>query len=120
MRRSPSDRNAMARPAYVDFRLDWVVELARLERATSTRRFNAIENLLSLLTRQWRGGSELRVARDVRLSERTARALAGWVETKGPATGETLSVTTGDVVDEAVPDGWIRLLLTEPELGSQS
>ena len=113
-RHSVSDPDR-GRVVHIEVRLDWLIRFARLKKAGAHRRLNAVENLVSALTRPWREGLTLIADREIRLSAQTARALAEWVECRGaPAARDAerlLAITTGDVVDEAVPGGWIRVLL---------
>jgi len=115
MRRCPlrPEPTVSARPIHAEFRLDWLVRVARLANATPDRRLNAVENLLSALTQPWSEGGTLVPTRDIRLSPRTARALATWVQRRAPAVNRArerlLAITTGETVDNAVPDGWIRV-----------
>ena len=116
MSRPPHSDRVCARPLHIELRLDWLIGLARLERAAPARRLNALENLVVELCRRWRDDrARLDPTRDFRLSAQTSHALAEWVQLRGPAVGRDverlLSVTTGTVVDNEVPDGWIRVLL---------
>jgi hypothetical protein len=103
------------RVLYVEFRLEWLIDLAQLEMATPARRLNAIENLTSQLTRQWRGTRSLVLSQDFQLSRATFHALFAWVHRRAPVSGPSAarlhSITTSDTLDNSVPEGWIRVLL---------
>jgi hypothetical protein len=89
------------RIVHVEFRLDWITRVARLEKATPDRRLNAIENLLTALTKGWREGGMPILAPDIRLSGQTCHALAEWVQLREPAVNRAaerlLSLSTGAV-----------------------
>src|SRR5258705_12915200 len=90
MRQTPAYqgcRRMSPRPIHIDFQLDWIVQVAQLERATPCRRLNAIQNVLAALTQRWTGDQAepahepVRVERRLELTERDAvqvrRALGG-------------------------------------------
>jgi hypothetical protein len=107
--------DSVARPIHVEFRLDWIIQLARLDKASPERRLNALANLLTALTQRWRADALPISYRDLKLSAKTCRGLSHWIQLRGPAVGDAearlRSFTTGEVADELVPDGWIRVLL---------
>jgi hypothetical protein len=102
---------------HVEFRLDWPIALSQLENATPDRRLNAIENLVTALSRSWRRADHaIKPARDLRLSRATYKALAAWVELREPAVGgarvRLADYASGCVVDDRlVTEGWLKLII---------
>jgi hypothetical protein len=118
---SPIPRRAtLAEPGialYVDFALPFVLAQYPLRYAPAHRRLNAIENILALLSRPWRPGAPvIRHAAELRLSAATRDALLQWVRADEPdgglARSRLLVYQSPALIDDAVPDGWLRLLLS--------
>ncbi len=103
------------KPVSLDVRLDWLILQTGIVKSSADRRLNAIENQLASLSRQWRGSDRVEVAREVRLSPLTFCELCAWLSKRGnpdACTAERLTVYSA-ARDDLVPDGWLRMLLTE-------
>jgi hypothetical protein len=93
----------MAHLAFVEARLDWLIEQSRMVHSPAHRRQNAIETMLATLTGSPR---PIHPAREIRMSESTRRQLLLWVEAREPASGTCLS-TLGclSIRDRALREG---------------
>ena len=102
-------------PAYLEFKLSWLIDRADLTTSNPYRRLNAIENLITQLAHQWRDHLRpLDVAREIRMSEATRLSMRAWIEAEQIATGETIvrlaAYGSAAVRDQSVAEGWIRLI----------
>jgi hypothetical protein len=103
---------------YLEFRLDWLLQLADLGRAPTYRRLNAIQNLLTDLAGDWRKRrGPLNPLAEVQMSARTYHDLVTWIELRAPAVGvdqKRLSEYAPRVkARERMLDGWVRLLVQD-------
>ena len=103
-------------PAYLEFKLSWIIERSEITNPSPFRRLNSIENLITQLAHQWRDHLRpLAVEREIRMSEASRVAMCAWVEGEQIASGETAlrlaAYGLAAVRDETVAGGWVRLLI---------
>lgn len=104
-------------PSFLDVRLDWLIAQSGIEHGDAFRRLNAIENQLANLASQWRAWRPIDPAREVRMCEATRDQLVMWI---GEVASDSIHVLerlviyhSKAVLDNAVPEGWVRLVLNE-------
>ena len=97
----------------LDVRLDWLTLQTGMVKSLADRRLNALENLLAMVTQQWRGSDPVDVAREVRLSTPTLGELHTWLNKCGSPDARTTERLRlyAKAQDDMVPDGWLRVLL---------
>ena len=107
----------MPRTTHVDYLLRFVIERSIAAGHGIAGRLDALERTLVGLTRAWRPDAPLAPARELRVSEETLDEMLAWVEGgERPDSGvlERLGVyASGAVTDAAVPEGWVRIRLTQ-------
>jgi hypothetical protein len=88
MKRSETHPTSKSELLAIECRLDWLIQLADLERADPGRRLNAVENLTAeMLARLTGRRRRIHPRTDVHLSPFTYVALMRWVEQRVPAEG---------------------------------
>jgi hypothetical protein len=103
------------KPVSLDVRLAWLILQTGMVTSSADRRLNAIENLLASLSVQWRGSRPTDAALEIRLSPATLDELCTWLCKRGnpdARTTQRLKVYSS-ARDGLVPDGWLRLLISE-------
>ena len=100
---------------HAEFSLEFLIERAAIKAGVPIRRLNAIENLLMLLTRQWRVDVPIRPQHELRMSGDTRDRLVACITEVGnldDRTLERIAVYRGDqLILEEVPTGLLRVLL---------
>lgn len=109
---SPS---AVGAPLHVEFALAHVIAHARIQNVSAVRRLNGIENTLAALAVEWREWSPIDPLRELRMAESTLTSLTMWVRDGGAdqhsVARRLADYSSSRIVDQAVPPGWVRLLL---------
>lgn len=102
---------------HVDFDLPFLIERCGVRQPRPDRRLNGIENTLAALSRQWRPWDRgLDPVTELRVSTATCDALLQWVQAEersgGRARARLAAYHSPPVIDDTVPDGWLRVLLS--------
>jgi hypothetical protein len=102
-------------PLHVEFSLPFLIEASGIEARTAKLRLNGLENAISTLARPWRPRLPIAPARELRMAAATRGKWLEWIEVDDgydPHTIARLGVyASGAVVDDDVPEGWVRLVL---------
>jgi hypothetical protein len=100
---------------HVEFSLVFLIERSEIVAGGPDRRLNAIENLLMLLSRKWRGAQPIRPRQELRMATDTRDQFIVWVSATGAVDGHTrgrLDLYRGNgLILEDVPSGLLRILL---------
>jgi len=92
-----------------------LIEASGIQAAIAKLRLNGLENTITTLARAWRPRLPIAPARELRMSAATRGQWLEWIEvdtTYDPHTIARLAVyASGAVVDDRVPEGWVRLVL---------
>ena len=109
-------------PAHIEFDLPFLIERCGVTVPLAERRLNGLENVMTMLAKQWREIHPIAPARELRMSPATLNAYVRWVLGGEPANGNAaVSLDAyGRVVDVTVPEGWVRLLLSDRPDGVRS
>jgi hypothetical protein len=102
-------------PVHVEFTLEYLIRRADAG-VVPDRRLDGFERTIARLARSWRPDRPIAPARELRMADETRDALLAWVEgddSSADSTLERLGVyASGAVTDDSVPEGWVRLRLT--------
>ena len=102
-------------PLHVEFALAFLIEASGIGERVAKLRLNGLENTIATLARAWRPRLPIAPARELRMSAATRGQWLEWIEvddTYDPHTIARLAVyASGAVVDDQVPEGWIRVML---------
>jgi hypothetical protein len=102
-------------PLHVEFSLPFLIEASGIGARVARLRLNGLENTIAVLARAWRPPLPISPARELRMSCRTRGEWLRWIEvdeTYDPHVIARLAVyASGALVDDHVPDGWIRVML---------
>lgn len=103
---------------HVDVDLPFLIERCGVRQPRADSRLNAIENTLAALIHTWRNWDRpFDPATELRASAPTCHALLQWIRAEekdgGRARRRLVAYESPFVVDAAVPDGWLRVLLSK-------
>src|SRR4051812_16056063 len=101
----------LARPSYLEYRLDFVIRASRVSAPIPAHRLNAVENSLALLVEQWRAFDAFDVSTEIALSSESLAMLREWVGGEmGPRANVHARLEKYELaIDPSVTPGWIRV-----------
>ena len=104
-------------PVHLEFTLDYLIQRSGAGTPVADGRLEGFERTIARLARSWRPDRPIAPARELRMADETREALLAWVEGDTGGSGHTLErlgvYACGAVTDDSVPEGWVRLTLSQ-------